>query len=57
VDVDDQTSVVAFAVEGVDFSGWDVTAQLPAPDPVPGPGIWLGLALLCAGYRAGRLRV
>jgi hypothetical protein len=54
VDVHRQTNAVAFAVEGVDFSGWDVTAQLPA-QLLPGPGAWVGIALLLAGIPAGCL--
>ena len=52
IDVHRLTSAVAFAVEGTDFSGWDVTAQLP-PQALPGPGLLVGLALLLAGYPAG----
>ena len=55
IDVHPITNRVALAVEATDFSGWDVTVDLPFT-VLPGPGGWLAVAFLMIAIPWGYLR-
>jgi hypothetical protein len=48
VTFDPTKRLISLAAEGWDFVGWAVAARIDAV--VPGPGGWLGVALLAAGF-------
>jgi hypothetical protein len=52
VTFDPTKRLVSMAVEGWDFVGWAVAARI---NSLPGPGAWLGVALLAAGFLGASL--
>lgn len=56
VDVDPDTTAVAFAVEDEFLTGWDVTANFTTePEPLPGPGAWILAPIGLMGFGVLRM--